>query len=391
MKKKPTKYTNDTFIIKCIEVHGYEFDYSQVLYSGMNNKIYIKCNKCSNEFYQLAGNHIRGNKCFKCTIEKKRNKKSDFITNAIKIHGDKYDYSNVEYKNNCTDVKIKCKKHRCEFYQQPQSHLRGAGCPKCAKNYQYTKNEFIKRAIKVHGDAYNYSAVTFSSAKDKIKIFCNYHNGFFEQQVSAHLSGHKCHQCFGNGLYTNEELIRLFIGKHGIKYDYSLVNYKGIFEKIKIICPIHKLFEQIAKTHLGGGGCPLCNESRGEKTIASLLNKINISYERQFTFEDCKGVYKNSKRLPFDFYIPDLKICIEYDGDAHFKPVQFRGMSLERAIKSFNNTKRNDKIKTQYCKDNNIDLLRIPYTHFKKIDEILTDKLIKGINPIIKFPEVQEV
>ena len=93
--------------------------------------------------------------------------------------------------------------------------------------------------------------------------------------------------------------------------------------------------------------------------------------------------------MPFDFYLLDLKILIEYDGSQHYSPQQIKGISIEKAKINFERCQINDKIKTQYCKDNNIDLLRIPYTHFKKIDEILTDKIIKGINPLIDYPLIK--
>ena len=99
-------------------------------------------------------------------------------------------------------------------------------------------------------------------------------------------------------------------------------------------------------------GCPICNDSKGEKEISMLLDKKNIIHIRQNKFEDCK----NTQCLPFDFYLPEYDMCIEYDGRQHFEPVYDFG-----GLDQFEKTKRNDNIKNEYCKNNNIKLLRISY------------------------------
>lgn len=113
---------------------------------------------------------------------------------------------------------------------------------------------------------------------------------------------------------------------------------------------------------LGSGNtrsCGKCLKSVGEETIASCLNTMGIAYEREYRFEDCR--YK--KTLPFDFYIPELKTVIEYDGQQHFNPIKYWG-----GQQTYDETKVRDKIKNDYCKLKNIRLIRIPYT--KSSDEI---------------------
>ena len=113
--------------------------------------------------------------------------------------------------------------------------------------------------------------------------------------------------------------------------------------------------------------CPECNtNSKGEEEIKRILIKYNIKFNPQYLFDDCR----NTKPLPFDFYLPQYNVTIEYDGRQHYKLDCFN-MSLLDLM----NLKYNDNKKTQYCKDNNIKLIRIPYWDFNKIEEILVKEL----------------
>lgn len=147
----PAKLTLDDFIKKSKAVHGEKYDYSNSFYKNNNEKITIICPK-HGEFRIRPSDHMNGQGCPKCKGEKLSEKfsmgKDDFIKKSKNIHGEKYDYSNVVYKNNRTKVGIICKEHGI-FYQTPDKHLRGQGCPKCCKkNRKYTTEEFIEQAKK---------------------------------------------------------------------------------------------------------------------------------------------------------------------------------------------------------------------------------------------------
>jgi len=137
------------------------------------------------------------------------------------------------------------------------------------------------------------------------------------------------------------------------KYNYSLVKYKNNKTKVKIICPLHGKFEQYPDNHLSGKGCSKCNKSRGELKIGMILKKNNIKHFIQYKFENCK--YK--KPLFFDFYLPDHNICIEYDGTQHFVKSFYDDEKENLQVR-----KLRDSIKTNYCINNNIRLLRIKYS-----------------------------
>ena len=295
---------------------------------------------------------------------RKRLTTQEFIELSKEIHGDKYDYSLVEYKSAHVKVKIICPIHGI-FEQEPNDHKRGFGCRKCAGTQKLTNDEFIQKAKEIHGDKYDYSKVNYKNANTKIKILCPKH-GMFKQTPYKHLLGQGCSTCANNIPYTTKQFIEKVKEKHKNKYDYSLVNYERANIKIKIMCPLHGIFKQKAYMHLKGNGCPQCKESKGEKIIRKYLESNNINFIYQKTFNNCK----NKKLLPFDFYVPYKNLLIEYDGIQHFKVINYFG-----GRKGFQNLKKNDEIKNKFAKENNIKLLRIPYYQFNNIISKL-DKII---------------
>lgn len=161
---------------------------------------------------------------------------------------------------------------------------------------------------------------------------------------------------------TNTEFITKANIKHNNLYDYSITKYDGSSNKVDIICKKHGIFTQIANTHLGGCGCPKCNNSIGELIIEDFLLKNNINFINQYKFDGCF----NKSKLPFDFYLPDFNICIEYDGEFHYKDFGFNDLEYQN---------NNDNIKNNFCEKNNIKLIRIPYTERENINEILCSKV----------------
>ena len=210
---------------------------------------------------------------------------------------------------------------------------------------------FILKSKNIHGNKYDYSLVNYVNNKTKVKIICPIH-GEFEQIPNGHLSGYGCSKCTNKFKLNTTIFIEKSKNIHGDKYDYSLVNYINQRIKIKIICPIHGEFEQQPNKHLKGCGCKKCSESKGERMIRQYLEDNNIEYLPQHKFNNCK--YKNE--LPFDFYLPDYNICIEYNGAQHYKPVKYWG-----GIDTLNKIKIRDKIKKKYCLYNNIKLITIRY------------------------------
>lgn len=187
----------------------------------------------------------------------KRYTTEEFIAKAKAVHGNKYDYSRVVYVDSVTLVSIVCPEHG-EFRQRPAMHLSGTGCPGCAnerirKALSDTRESFIEKARIVHGDKYDYSLVEYVGSDQKVKILCPIH-GEFEQSPHDHLAGKECRVCGRNKSDENRKKgLQYFLDQahavHGDKYDYSKVDLKTRMEKVTIICPVPEEIEQAPYNH----------------------------------------------------------------------------------------------------------------------------------------------
>jgi len=287
----------------------------------------------------------------------KNNKKTtfSFIEEAKIIHEDKYDYSLVNYLNNKTKIEIICPFHGI-FLTTPKNHLNGYNCPKCTGSLKKDTDDFILKSKQKHGDKYDYSKSIYKNAHSKLIIICPIHGEFQTTGRNHYYKGYGCKKC-GYSKPHNKHNLESFLNKcktiHGNKYDYSKVDYISVNKKIKIICKKHGDFYQMAGIHLKGHGCKKCAESIGEMFINDFLSKHNFNFIHQKKFENCKNPKTNHK-LAFDFYLPQFNTCIEYDGMQHFQPIKYWGGQEQLEKIQFR-----DNIKSQYCLNNNISLLRI--------------------------------
>ena len=280
----------------------------------------------------------------------KKKNTSIFIKECKEKRGFKYDYSLVSYINNKKKVKIICKHHGV-FEQTPNNHLsKLQDCPLCSEKHfdLKTTEQVILNFKLIHGDKYDYSKVNYKGNKVKVEIICEKHGPFY-QTPNNHMKGQDCKDCTK---ITTEEFIKRSIDIHKNKYNYDLVDYINMNIKVKIFCSKHGVYEQKPHSHLYGVGCPTCQESKGEREIRNELDRLGIDYIYQHSFKNC--FFKN--KLKFDFYIPKLNTCVEYDGEQHFKPIEFYG-----GISNFIKQKERDLVKERYCSDYNIKLIRISY------------------------------
>jgi hypothetical protein len=216
----------EEFIDKSIELHGDKYDYSKVEYNRSNQKITIICKK-HGEYQQYPMVHIRGNggckECKKTSLSLINTKTTDkFINDALLIHGNKYDYSKVNYKNNKTQIIIICKEHG-DFLQQPNNHLTGNGCIKCSGTYKYSNEEFINKAIELHGDKYDYSKVDYLGMNVKITIICKKHGDFILYPIKHLHRKQDCPKCLLIKKYSKVSISYLdFISKlYNIKINHG--------------------------------------------------------------------------------------------------------------------------------------------------------------------------
>lgn len=296
---------NYDFIKQSKEKWGDTFDYSNVKYVNAKTKVCIICNELDEngnkigEFWTLPYNHLhkKNGGCKKLhsirLSKDMRMGKEEFIKQARLIHGDKYDYSQVVYINNRTNIYIICHEkdilgnEHGGFWIKPEKHLnRKQGCPRCIGRYK-TNEIFIAEARAIHGD----------------------------------------------------------------KYDYSKVNYQGSHVKVCIICPEHGEFWQTPHDHLSQkSGCPSCNQSHLEKVLYLLFIKYNINFIYQFSEKDFS-------KQEIDFYLPDHNIAIECQGIQHFKPTDFGGKGEEWANSLFTKCLFLDKRKYDICLNKGYEIL----------------------------------
>jgi len=337
MKRK----TTIEFINEAKLVHGTKYDYSLVDYKTNNSNVSFIC-LVHGEFKQTPSKHLNGQGCAKCSsinvINRYRKPINKFINESKLVHGTKYDYSLVNYKNNRTNVTIICPIHGV-FEQTPSNHLNGKGCKYCGGTCGVDKKIFIDKARLIHGNKYDYSLVDYKNSREIVSIICPEH-GEFEQTPNNHLSKKQgCLKCLGNIIDT-KSFINYCSIKHKGKYDYSLVDYKLITDKVIIICPEHGEFEQRCDSHRNGNGCKKCSNngiSIYEQEISDYIRNFNISLTN-----NSRDIIKP---LELDIFIPSHNIAIEFNGLYwHSEEYIQNNYHLE---------------KTELCESNGIQLIQI--------------------------------
>ena len=253
---------------------------------------------------------------------------TEFIEKAKMIHGDKYDYSLVNYINTKTKIEIICPVHG-KFVQIPRNHIYGKGCKICGcidanKGRTITLEKFLEKARTVHGDRYDYSKVVSTSYKTKIEIICPVHGSFF-QILGNHLGGKGCKDCGVQTTITHihetctsntEDFIQKSKEVHGDLYDYSLVEYTNNRTPVELICKEHGTFVQNPRDHLRGHGCHTCGVHKaGHYTGTSKLEEDFVSYIKSFySGEIVTSVRDKIPPMELDTFIPELNLGIEING-----------------------------------------------------------------------------
>lgn len=415
------KLTVEDFIRKAREVHGDKYDYTKVKYVNIKTKVCIICPE-HGEFWQTPKTHLHSHGCSKCGKESMWNKRGritteKFIARAKAVHGDKYDYSKVEYKDFDTKVCIICPEHG-DFYITPNNLIYGRGCAICGKKKQLqklasNKEEFAKKAAEIHDDKYDYSKIEYVNCKTKVCIICQKH-GEFWQTPKAHLTGQGCPKCSGHAKLTTEEFIHKAKEVHGDRYDYSKVEYMNPHTKVCIICPEHGEIRLLPFDHLRGNKCPKCRglykttndfikearEIHGDKYDYSRTEYVNSNVKVRIICPEhgefwqlpyhhlsgCGCPFCNESHLErdtaialkaegvqfkrqspigrqrLDFYLPEFNAAIECQGEQHYRPVGYFGRDKKLAMQ-----KEWDKLKKEKCVAQGIKLFEITYRDKKDV------------------------
>ena len=321
-KKIGQKLDNNEFIKRARKIHGDKYDYSKVEYKGSLEKVCIICPR-HGEFWQIPSSHLQGAGCRECAVEHSRDIQrlttEEFIKRARSVHGDKYDYSKVEYKGSGEKVCIICPEHG-EFWARAYNHLHGQGCSECTREKRTLKDVFIERARKIHGDKYDYSKVEYVNRDTKVCIICPIH-GEFWQRPHNHLHGQGCPDCgkkYAQEWQKNNYATFIKSSKERFGDIYSFPNieqeYENSHSKVTIKCnKCGNEFVKIACDHITSpnGGCQHCyySKSKAEEEIGDFVKTI-LKDDSQITFND-RQLLKNNE---IDIYIKSKKIGIEYNG-----------------------------------------------------------------------------
>lgn len=212
----------------------------------------------------------------------------------------------------------------------------------------------------------------YVDSKSKLNFYCNICTESFKSSWDSIRNKQGCPFCAGQkvGRFNNlghlrQDLIKEWSNKNKISiYKIMPATTKTYFWKCKL-CTYEWKTSPNNRTRINGSNCPNCVSSKGESLISYILDSLSVAYYKQRTFNDCKL----DRKLPFDFYLPEYNLCIEYDGILHYKdkfnsPMEFKLI------------KKRDRLKTKFCKNNKINLLRIPYWNFNNIEEILKETLL---------------
>ena len=255
------------------------------------------------------------------------------------------------------------------------------GCKICSTKKLKEKNKLninnIQEKLNVLSNNFKFPDIkwfekNYQNSYTKFPVYCTKH--FYLNKNFSILrirnEANPCPFCSGKLLNYEDFLIRskkIHFDQYEYlisKYDWYVkyTNYKDF--KIKIKCKkCNSIFSQKIINHLDGYGCPFCSASKGERKVQYILEKNNINFEYQKIIKENKKI-----KFIFDFYLPEYNLAIEYDGEPHYQEVKFYG-----GVKGLKERQDRDKLKNQYCKENNIDLLRIPYWEYNNIEKILNN------------------
>jgi hypothetical protein len=289
------KVTTESFIEKAIEVHGDAYDYSMSVYTKGKDKLKIRCVKHDLIFEITPNSHVSAKGgCPVCryekSSEKNRKPKDSFVSEAVKLHGDRFDYSSVDYITSKTKVKIRCVKHNLVFEQAPDDHMRSkSSCPVCLKekigaSRRDTTETFVKKSKEKFGDIFDYNQVDYVTAKVKVKIRCIEHDTVFETTPDSHLSKvskGNCPVCKKEAMgqyhrMSVDEFSKRATILHEGRYDYShITSMKNMHCLVPIQCRVHGIFLQSPTNHLHSGfGCSEC--AAIERGLAGRLTQEEV-------------------------------------------------------------------------------------------------------------------
>lgn len=309
----------------------------------------------------------------------KRKTSGEFNAQVFDIVGDEYTVLS-EYQNNKKKITISHNVCQEIYSVRPDNFLSGKRCPKCSKKkvadkQRRTQEEFVQEVANILGQEYTVLGEYLASLKP-VKMRHNTCGNEYVALPNNILRGATCLECanksrnIGNRKTHNEFIAE--VNEHLLGEYKVLSTYESAFKHVEVehvVCG--NKYSVTPDNLLRGRRCRCITESKGVVLIGKILQNMGMPFEKEYTFEDCRHI----KKLRFDFMVMDKDkpvIAIEYDGRQHFEPIDYYG-----GERFFSLTVMRDEIKNEYCKNNNIKIVRIPYTYSEKQIEELIVRLLK--------------
>lgn len=407
---------------KCNKKFNFKYSYNVVHYRTLkDSKVEVTCPIHGPEEQSFANhlNSITG--CPDCSISRRTEKRSkpqeekealqefgSFVKSEVTFKnkslkyfnifkenfGNLYSYSKVSFIENTKDtIQVYCNKHKVCFKQLVGTHLKGhSSCEQCISESIRAKRTkpleyFIKKAKEFHGDKYGYHTITnYINSEEKVKIWCNSCQKTFDLTLADHVNNKVgCSSCayIKNGLNKRlslEEVLKRFKVMHGDKYSYYFVSYTTQKDKVDIVCPKHGIFPQAPVDHWRGDGCRLCGYEKLASKESNKVSKEELEFFSRIDFKNYKKEHTvflpEMRGFGFDLYIPELKLALEYNGEA------FHHSSKDVNVFYDNTAKDSNYHYTKYlvAKESNIKLLHV--FSFEGLD-----KWVELINNYISSPD----
>lgn len=351
--------------------YGDDYTVLDTEYKTLNTKMRVRHNVCGHVISVSMHLLLRQPICSFCHGGVKSNNKK-FMKRVKELVGDEYVFLDP-YVNSATKIRVRHNRCGYVYKARPNDFLQGYGrCPKCSNIVHRTIESYKKEIWDLYGGEYTVLG-EYKSRTDEIKIRHNVCGYVWNPPAKSLLNGHGCPMCAHNIHLTINQLKDKIEEQYGDEYSILSEDYDNVHSYIEVKHnKCGHTWRAKVNNLLYGYGCPYCSQSRGERFVYLVLTKdLNLSesnFKYGYVVPDLK--YKNS--LHFDFWLPQYRVAIEYDGKQHYKSIEFFDKNEPLEVRQ-----ERDKIKNQYCKDNGINLIRIPYTYntLDRVRDLLVDRL----------------
>lgn len=366
------KYTYED-VLKSFEERDYMLLTTKEEYKGVTQKLKYICNKHKDKgVLEITYSKLmNGRGCTYCGRERtiaSRTKPFNYDEAIELCENHNFEFVDIKRENSVLYIYFVCNNHRELGVQK----MRKTNMKRDIKGCKYCKGGLPEWYVrqKIEQEFSHIKLLEeYINITTPLDCYCKKHNVYYRPTPQNILKGQGCIECGKEKLSQQhtlsqeefEKMIRI------VNPDIEIMSeYKGMEYDITVRCKkcgyVWILNAQSLKSN--GTRCKKCSYTyKGEDRIVEILQNLNCEYIHQYKFQDCKDV----RLLPFDFYLPDYNLCIEFDGEQHYKP--------KFGEESFRQTQKHDKIKNEYCKSHNIELLRIPYWDGSNSEQIIKNKL----------------